>query len=147
MDTKRKMELAGSEDIQKEIERFFTHVGRWKRPVFFFEKAWKPLCDVSETETEVMVVADLSGVSTENVSIKVEGDNLIIRGVRREPQSHTDRNFHLMEISYGPFERVVLLPCRIDAKSASANFKEGFLEIRLPKVSKEPPKEVDVNAS
>lgn len=141
------MVLAGPDDIQREMERFFEHIGRWKRPVFFFEKAWKPLCDVSETGDEIIVVADLSGVSGENISITVEGDNLILKGMRREPSTAVKQNYLQMEISYGPFERVIVLPVRVDAENACATFDDGFLEIRLPKVIKEPPTEVDVNVA
>lgn len=141
------MVLAGPDDIQREMERFFEHLGRWNRPVFFFEKAWKPLCDVSETGDEIIVVADLSGISAENINITVEGDNLILKGMRREPSTAVKQNYLQMEISYGPFERVIALPVSVDAENASATFDDGFLEIRLPKVIKEPPAEVDVNVA
>ena len=147
MDGKTKIRLAGPDEIQTEMERFFEHLGRWKRPVFFYEKAWKPLCDVSETGEEVIIVADLAGVSAENINIKVEGNRLIISGIRREPVSAPERNYRQMEISYGPFERVIPLFARVDAGSARAVYDEGFLEIRLPKVSKEPPRGVDIDVS
>ena len=147
MEIKEEMGLAGPEDIQREIERFFEHAGRWKRPVFFFEKAWKPLCDVSETTGEVIIVADLAGVAAENIDIEVRSNILYISGIRREPLSDPRRNYHLMEISYGTFEREIPLPARVDAEKARATYDEGFLEIKLPKVAKEPPKEVDVDVS
>ena len=144
---KEEMGLAGPEDIQREMERFFEHLGRWKRPVFFFEKAWKPLCDVSETAGEVVITADLAGVSAENINIEVLNNILYIRGMRREPSSAARRNYHMMEISYGTFEREIPLPSKVDAGAAKATYNEGFLEIRLPKTAKEPPKEVDVDVS
>jgi len=147
MDIKQEMGLAGPEDIQREMERFFEHLGRWKRPVFFFEKAWKPLCDVSETALEVVVTTDLAGVSAENINIEVLNNILYIRGIRREPGSAPRRNYHLMEISYGTFEREIPLPSKVDAGEARATYDEGFLEIRLPKTAKEPPKEVDIDVS
>lgn len=147
MNGKERLWLAGPEDLQKEIELFFEHLGRWKKPVFYFEKAWKPLCDVSETSTEIIVVADLSGVSPSDVSITVEGDDLTISGVRREPMSAPKRNYHRMEISYGPFERIVKLPGEIDADNARATYSDGFLEIWIPKTAKEPLEEVDPDAA
>jgi HSP20 family protein len=147
MDGVTKIRLAGPDEIQKEMERFFEHLGRWKRPVFFYERAWKPLCDVSETVEEVIIVADLANVSAENIDIKVKGSNLILRGMRREPATCPERNYRQMEISYGPFERVISLFARVDASKASAVYEDGFLEIRLPKVSKEPPTEVEIDVS
>jgi HSP20 family protein len=147
MEIEEELELSGPDDIHKEMERFFEHVGRWKRPVFFFEKAWKPLCDVSETAREVIVVADLAGVTVENIDIQVQHNVLLIRGIRGEPPGAPRTNYHLMEISYGTFEREIPLPGRVDAETATATYDEGFLEIRLPKIAKEPPKEVDVDVS
>jgi len=135
MEMKAKMRLAGPEDIQKEMERFFTHMGRWKRPVFFFEKAWKPLCDVSETDREIIVVVDLAGVNAEEVHVTVEGLNLILRGIRQEPERSPHQTYHQMEIGYGPFERILVLPTQVDADNARATYVAGLLEIRLPKLA------------
>ncbi len=145
MDGEERIELAGSDEIKKEMERFFEHLERWKRPVFFFEKAWEPRCDVLETEDEVIVVADIAGVSSETIDIMLEGSHLVISGIRREPESAMRRNYRQMEISYGTFERVLVLPARVDAERARADYNDGFLEIRLPKVSPEPPREVEVD--
>ena len=147
MDSEERTRLAGPDEIKKEMERFFEHLERWKRPVFFFEKAWKPRCDVSETKDEVIVVADIAGVASENIDIAVEGNSLVISGIRREPESATRRNYRQMEISYGTFERVLVLPAKVDAERAKADYDDGFLEIRLPKVSPEPPREVEVDVS
>lgn len=135
----------GPEDIQTEMERFFAHIGRWKGPLYYFGKAWVPLCDVSETATEVIVVADLGGVSAEDVNVKVVGSTLVLNGVRREPANAPRRRYRQMEISYGPFERSVELPAPVDAESARATCDEGFLEIRLPKVTPRPGREVVVD--
>jgi HSP20 family protein len=139
--------VAGPEDIQREVERFFEHLGRWKRPVFFFEKAWKPTCDVSETAKEVIVVVDLAGVEANNVNLSVHGDCLCIQGIRREPATAPRRLYHQMEISYGTFEREIPLPSRVNADEAKALYADGFMEIRLPKISKEPPKEVEIDVA
>ena len=146
MDADVLAKLAGPEDLQRDMEIYFEHVGRWKRPVFYFEKAWKPLCDVSESGSELIVVVDLGGVSTDNIHIQVEGDTLLIRGIRREPKSAPRRRYHMMEISYGAFEREINLPARVDAEKGVATFSDGFLEIRLPKV-RSAAREVDVDVS
>ncbi len=127
-------ELASPWDQFSDMERFFEHLERWKRPIYIFEKAWKPRCDVSETDNEILVVADLGGVDVERVDIKAMGNSLVLRGVRKEPAADIKRVYHLMEISYGPFERVLELPAAVDAERAEAVYDEGFLRIRLPKV-------------
>ena len=141
------LRLAGPDDIQREVERFFEHLGRWKRPVFFFEKAWQPLCDVSETPDEVIVVIELAGVEPGNVNIAIEENLLAITGIRREPPTAARRLYHRMEISYGTFERRLPLPGRVEAASSKARYSEGFLEVRLSKASKEPSKEVEIDVT
>lgn len=142
-----KVRLMGPDDMYREVERFFEHLDRWKRPVFFFEKAWKPLADVSETAGEVVVVLDLAGVEVGNVSLSVHGECLCVHGIRREPPSTMRRLYHQMEISYGTFEREIQLPSKVRAEEARATYSEGFMEIRLPKVQKAPPKEVEINVA
>lgn len=137
--------VIGPGEIQREMEMFFEHLGLWKRPVFLFEKAWKPRCDVSETEDEVVVVADLAGVAPDNVDIEVRSNILLMKGVRREPGSKSRGNYHMMEISYGTFEREITLPAAVVAEEARAVYEEGFLEVRLPKAAKEPPKGVEID--
>mgnify|MGYP001061490180 FL=1 len=139
--------LVGPDDMYREVERFFEHLDRWKRPVFFFEKAWKPLADVSETAEEVVVVLDLAGVEVGNVNLSVHGECLCVHGIRREPTSTMRRRYHQMEISYGTFEREIQLPSKVRAEEARATYSEGFMEIRLPKVLKAPPREVEIDVA
>lgn len=146
MEVKGMIRAQGPEDMKGEVERFFEHLGRWKRPVFFFEKAWKPLCDVMETDTEIVVIVELAGVSAEDVSIVAQGSNLAIRGARKRSRTVTSANsdYYQMEISYGSFERIINLPVNIDAEGATANYDEGFLEIRLPKLTRKSQKGADI---
>jgi len=148
MEDKRGVRLAQDDELQSEVERFFVHLGRWKRPVFYFEKAWKPRCDVCETSDEIIVVAELAGIEVKSLDVRVEGELLILRGMRPREEAEEKVNYHIMEINYGPFERDIPLPCDVDAENAKATFGEGFLEIRIPKkVAKQVPLEVDVDAS
>ncbi len=123
-------------DIQKEIERFFTQFAQWKRPSVHFEKAWKPYCDVYESEDEVRVVVEIAGVKPEGVEILVEGQRLIIKG-NRPRQKPTKREYiQQMEINFGQFERVLELNGKVDVDKAVARSRNGFLEITLPKVNR-----------
>lgn len=147
MDGGNSRRVAGPEDIQREMEKFFEHIGRWKRPLFYFEKAWRPLCDVSETGDEIIVVVDLAGIDPDNVEISVENNRMMIQGFRREPASAPKRIYHLMEISYGSFERTITLPSRFDAERASAVYADGFLEVRLPKLALPSSEGVDIDVT
>lgn len=138
---------ARPDDVQGEVERFFEHLGRWKRPVFFFEKAWQPLCNVSETQDSVIVVIELAGVKSDSVSLSVQENTLLVNGARRVPASDVRRLYHRMEISYGTFERRIPLPGRIDPEAARAVYQDGFMEVTLPKLTREPPREVEIDVA
>jgi len=135
----------GPEDFSIEVEKFFTHLGRWKRPVVFFEKSWRPHCDVYETSDEIVVLAEISGVSVDDVEIILDGNHLVLRGIRKEQVSSHRENYHRMEINFGPFERVLVLPALADADGACATYDDGFLEVRLPKVEKGKPPETAIH--
>ncbi len=123
-------------DIQKEIERFFTQFAQWKRPSVHFEKAWKPYCDVYESEDEVRVVVEIAGVRAEDIEILLEGRHLVIKGNRPRHKPAKREYIQQMEINFGQFERVLELNSRVDVEKAVARSKNGFLEIILPKVSR-----------
>lgn len=141
------MRETNPDEMRREMERFFEHLGRWKRPVIFFEKAWRPRCDVSESDEEVLIVADLAGVDMADLSITLVGRDIVLRGVRNEPSIARTRSYRQMEISYGPFERVIALPCDVDGERAKATYNDGFLEVRLPKTASSNSGEVGVDVT
>ncbi len=94
---------------------------------------WRPDVDVFETETSVMVRAELAGVRNEDLRVTVDGDILRIRGVRRAPESSDLRRLHQMEVATGPFERTVRVPIAFQREHVSAHLADGFLTVTLPK--------------
>jgi HSP20 family protein len=123
-------------DIQKEIERFFTQFAQWKRPSVHLEKAWKPYCDVYESEDEVRIVVEIAGVRAEDIEILVDGRHLIIKGNRPRQKPAKREYIQQMEINFGQFERVLELNSKVDVEKAVARSRSGFLEITLPKISR-----------
>ncbi len=96
----------------------------------------KPLVDIYETEKGVIVIVEISGLDLGSLSINLVGQILTISGQKCDQLSQAGRSFSQMEIFCGPFERAVKLPkATIDTDAAEANYKDGFLEIVLPKVS------------
>jgi HSP20 family protein len=85
----------------------------------------------------MVVLLDLAGVDADKTEVHAEPHVLVVRGVRRERHSRDDsdqpRNYHALEIPYGRFERSIRLPSDIDTEAAHANYREGLLEITLPK--------------
>jgi HSP20 family protein len=94
---------------------------------------WEPATDVLDLGEAILVRLEVAGVLAEDLSIELYGQDLWIRGRRREPEEKKHRVLH-MEIYYGPFAKRIHLPCRIDVSCAEASLRQGYLEIALPKV-------------
>jgi HSP20 family protein len=98
---------------------------------------WQPSADVFETEQEVVVRFEVAGVRGDDLRVNVEGTVLRLRGVRRTPSSSAIDRLHQMEISFGPFEREIAIQAVFDSEGVRARLEDGFLEVRLPKRSRE----------
>jgi HSP20 family protein len=130
--------LSNIDSMQREMERLLNYFGSSKPPIVqFAPRAWKPSVDIYETEKEVVVVAELAGIKQEEINVIIDGNTLVIRGERKEASTPTRRTFYQMEICRGFFERGILLPAAVDPEQARASYKDGFLEIALPKVRRE----------
>jgi HSP20 family protein len=136
--------MATEDDWQREMERYLAHFKRaGKRPTILFAQhgqtspVWAPALDMFETDDALVVLLDIAGVDPTQTEVHAEPNVLSVRGVRRERHSPRapaeQRNYHALEIPYGRFERTVHLPPGIDAAAAQANYRDGLLEITLPK--------------
>jgi HSP20 family protein len=98
-----------------------------------FGSLWAPQVEVLERGNNLVVRADLPGLSRENVDVELDEDALIIRGERRSDVEDDNEGFYRSERSYGSFYRAIPLPEGIDASACNATFKDGVLEVTLPK--------------
>lgn len=96
------------------------------------EKTWRPATDVYETDAAVVVKAEIAGMCEQDFSISLSNRNLIITGVRHDPDSKLA--YQQLEISYGHFRTQVFLPYAVDQDKITAAYKNGFLTVVLPKV-------------
>lgn len=103
------------------------------RPVA--EGGWHPLTDIYESADHFLVRMELAGIDADRLEVVKEGRCLIVRGERRDPLALPSQACHQLEISYGPFERVVCLPVefREDAVNAEYGAASGFLLITIDK--------------
>ena len=99
------------------------------------EIGWQPPTDMYETDDEIVVVAEIAGIEDKDVSLVLDNDLLLIRGIRREAREQKKRHYHDMEIEYGPFIKTMKLPSPVESDTVSAVYRGGFLEIRLRKTS------------
>ena len=92
-----------------------------------------PKIDVSETDNEIQVTAEMPGMDQNNVQVLLEDDRLIIRGEKKEEREDKDRNYHVRERMHGAFSRSLPLPFSPDPNQVKAEFKNGVMTITIPK--------------
>jgi HSP20 family protein len=89
--------------------------------------------DVTDTEKEIKVAAELPGIEEKDIDLSVTGDSLTIRGEKKEEKEDNGKDYYRMERSYGSFCRSIPLPVEVETDKISASYKKGILNIRIPK--------------
>jgi len=132
-------------DIQGEMNRLFD--GFFGRPatVAASDRLWAPLADVSETKDDLLVTFELPGVREKEVSVSIMGDVLTVKGERKLERDEKDEGVHRLERVYGRFERSIPLPSPVQGDKVKATYRDGVLEIRLPKVEAVKPREIKID--
>ena len=108
---------------------------------------WAPAMDVQETGSEYLIKADLPDVKREDIKVSVEDGVLAVEGERRMEKEEKDKKFHRIERSYGKFVRRMAVPTDVDPSKVAAEFKDGVLNVHLPKSPVAKPKTVDVKVA
>jgi len=108
---------------------------------------WMPTVDISETESEYLIKAELPEVRKEDVKVTVENGVLTLQGERRQEKEEKGKRFHRVERSYGSFVRSFTLPESVDEGGVKAEYKDGILALHLPKSEKVKPKAIDVKVA
>jgi HSP20 family protein len=125
------------ETVQQRMERMLHNIFDEMRPAMFAaEKVWKPPVDIYETPEEIIVLVEVAGMSRKSISVAIENNVLKVSGNRSDYAPSANTKMHQMEIDYGKFERLIRITIPIDADKTSAQYKEGFLRITVPKVTR-----------
>ena len=106
---------------------------------------WTPSVDVSETDKEFVIKAEIPGVKKEDVKVTIEHGMLTIKGERKMEKEEKGKKFHRIERSYGSFVRSFRIPDGVDESKVKAEFKDGMMTIALPKSEKVKPRKIQVN--
>ena len=106
---------------------------------------WAPLVDIYETKDDLFVNLELPGVREKDVHVSITGDMLTVKGERRFESDVKDEGYYRLERVYGKFERSIPLPIPVQAEKVKATYRDGVLEIRLPKVEEVKPKEIKID--
>lgn len=133
--------------LQQRINRLFEEAFRplavpGEEPISM--AAWTPSCDIYETEKEIVVKAEIPGVKKEDVKLSIQDNVLTLSGERKFEEETKKENYVRVERGYGSFTRSFTLPPSVDAKKINAEFKDGLLEVKLPKLETAKPKEVEI---
>jgi HSP20 family protein len=104
---------------------------------------WSPLVDIMEDEKEYLIQAELPDMKKEDVRLTVENDVLAISGERKSKEEK-GRKYHRIERAYGSFVRSFSLPEDADGSKVTADFKDGMLQVHLPKSVKAKPKAIEI---
>ncbi len=131
----------------EEMDRMFEGVfpRGWMQPLRQEWPAWAnleapfdghvPKVDVVARDNEIVVRAELPGVDKKNLDLSVTADSVTIKASTRQESKEEKGDYHRREISEGSFVRTVTLPASVQSKKAKASFKNGVLELRLPKAA------------
>lgn len=133
--------------IQDRINRLFDeNIGRVRFPdIELAAGSWHPAVDIFETKDNVVLKAELPGVEKKDFSIEVKDNLLTLKGERKFEKETREENYYRMERAYGSFSRSFTLPTTVDKDKVKAKFKDGVLEVTIPKTEAAKPKQINVD--
>jgi HSP20 family protein len=135
------------DDVSKRLNRIF---GRFparteaEREVLTVAD-WAPTVDITETDTAYLIKGEIPGVNKEDVKVTIEDGMITMRGERKMEKEEKDKKFHRIERSYGSFMRSFRVPDDVDEAAVKAEFKDGMINVTLPKSEKAKAKSVNVS--
>jgi len=143
-------ELSPFEEMERRIDEFFrkpfslfgpTWFPRLKMPEF---EEMTPTVDIFEEGHDVVLKAELPGIKKEDIEVKLTEDMITLSGEKKKEEKIEKKNYHRLERSYGSFVRSFRLPAEVQTDQVKAQFKDGILEIRIPKTEEAKKKEKKV---
>ncbi len=127
------------------IDRFVNEFGWGLQPAEGLDDAtWTPKVDIYETDSSYVLNAELPGLTKEDISIDINDSTLTLKGERKFEEKVEKDNYVRVERSYGSFSRSFVLSDDVAPDGITANYKEGVLEVTLPKKEEAKPKDIKV---
>lgn len=131
--------------INRLFEDSFPHSGQRDDDMELPPCAWRPTVDIYETESGVVIKADLPGVNKENVAVEVKDNILSIKGQRESDTEVDNERYYRRERCHGSFHRAFTLQSAISPDKIKAKFKDGVLHVEVPRPEEERPKQIQVD--
>jgi HSP20 family protein len=141
------------EDMRRDMERLFEG---FLEPSRRHRRWWPkisepgivvPNIDMYDRKNEIILKAELPGVEKDNIDLTITKDTITLKGEVKKEEEIKEEDYYSCERSYGSFTRTIALPVEVDSEKAKATFKNGVLEIILPKKEGSKPKEIKVEVS
>jgi HSP20 family protein len=135
-------------DMEQMMDDFF---GRRMRP--WWPERWfrgepaeitAPAVDLYEEKNDIVVKAELPGIDKDGIEVNLTNHHLTIKGEKKKAEEIKEENYYRSECSYGSFLRTIELPTDVQSDKVKASFKNGILEVRLPKTEEAKAKEIQV---
>jgi HSP20 family protein len=130
--------------LQNEMGRWMSTLAGATTPGNGQSSNWLPAVDVWETDNEVVLSFDLPGIPEDKITVELDDNVLTVSGERERTQEHTSERFYRFERRFGTFSRSVTLPAGVTESDIMANYKDGVLEVRVPKPEEQKPKRIRV---
>jgi len=130
-------------DVDALFNRMLPRAGRWPRLSLEGNAGkleWSPSADISETDAEYVIRAELPAVRKEDVQVLLDEGMITIKGERKQQKEDKNEKYHRVESFYGSFERSFALPDNVKSDAVRCDSKDGILTIHIPKTEPNKPK-------
>ena len=139
--------LRDLDSFQSDMNRLFDRFFEGRPPNGDRGRRWIPAMDLVETDENLVVRADLPGLSEDDVEIEIKDNVLTVSGERQAEHEEKGEGFHRVERSFGRFARSLSLPRGVDADKVQAGFSDGVLEVRIPKPEETKPRRIQISGA
>jgi HSP20 family protein len=132
--------------LQEEMNRLFNQFFRGGEggEAGWGTYTWMPPVDIYETDDALVLTVELPGVAKEDVNVEIHQNTLMLRGQRKPPAGVQGDRYHRVERAYGAFQRAFTLPMLVEQDKVQASYKDGILELHLPKSEAAKPKRIAI---
>lgn len=132
---------SGINEFEAQMNRLFNGWPEWMDNE---STAWTPAVDLKENENDYELIADLPGMTKDDINLTVVDDVVTLKGERKNEQETDKEGYHRIERSYGAFQRSFRIPEGVEANKVDAHFNDGVLKVKLPKSEARKPKQIEV---
>jgi len=130
--------------MQREINRLFDGFMGNAENQDDYQGSWRPDVDIKETADAIVIMAELPGMKKEDIKLTLRDNMLQISGEKKQVSEHKGETYHRIERTSGSFCRTFTLPTLVESGKISATFKDGILQVELPKAEQAKPKEISI---